>query len=115
VRQKICDLKDLAELSCREFSVKNDVLTQDAFLIYFKHHCYAYENSCPHTGVSLNWQKEQFFSLDGFFCNAVCTAHYLGQIVESVFRGPVRVCVYNPSVYLLRMMLFTLLNNTNYF
>ena len=73
VRQKICDLKSLAELSCREFSVKNGALLQDAFLIHFKQRCYAYENSCPHTGVNLNWQKEQFFSLDGFFLQ--CSLH----------------------------------------
>jgi nitrite reductase/ring-hydroxylating ferredoxin subunit len=107
VRQKICDLKDLAELSCREFRVKNDVLTQDAFLIYFKQHCYAYENSCPHTGVTLNWQKEQFFSLDGFFLQ--CSLHGAlfkpdsGECVSGPCQGqslqPISLFIEDDAVY----------------
>lgn len=83
LRQKICDYKSLTELSAKEFKLKND-----AFLIYFKEHCYAYENSCPHTGVSLNWQEEQFFSLDGLFLQ--CSLH--GALFEptsgACIRGP---------------------------
>lgn len=88
MRQKICDLKNLTELSGKEFSVKNDGFIQDAFLIYFKQHCYAYENSCPHTGVNLNWQKEQFFSLDGFFLQ--CSLH------GALFKPNSGLCVSGP-------------------
>lgn len=83
LQQKICDYKSLSELSAKEFKLK-----KDAFLIYFKEHCYAYENSCPHTGVSLNWQEEQFFSFDGLFLQ--CSLH--GALFEpesgSCIRGP---------------------------
>jgi len=83
LRQKICDYKSLTELSAREFTLK-----KDAFLIYFREHCYAYENSCPHTGVNLNWQKEQFFSFDGLFLQ--CSLH--GALFEpasgACIRGP---------------------------
>jgi nitrite reductase/ring-hydroxylating ferredoxin subunit len=83
VRQKICDFDSLEELSCKEFAAK-----KDAFLIYFRQRCYAYVNSCPHTGVNLNWQKEQFFSFDGLFLQ--CSLH--GALFEPdnglCVRGP---------------------------
>lgn len=88
VQQKICDINGLAELSCKEFTVNSDTYSKDAFLIYYKKHCYAYENSCPHTGVNLNWQEEQFFSFDGRFLQ--CSLH--GALFEPVsglcVRGP---------------------------
>ena len=88
VKQKICDLNSLAELTCKEFTVQSATTKKDAFLIYFKQHCYAYENSCPHTGVNLNWQKEQFFSFDGLFLQ--CSLH--GALFEPdsglCIRGP---------------------------
>ena len=86
-RQKICDLNELEELSCKEFIVPN-AAKQDAFLVFFKQHCYAYENSCPHTGVNLNWQQEQFFSYDGLYLQ--CSLH--GALIEPdsglCIRGP---------------------------
>ncbi len=109
MKQKICDLKDLSELSGREFIVKNDAVKKDAFLIYYMGNCYAYENSCPHTGVNLNWQEEQFFSFDGRFLQ--CSLH--GALFEpatgACVRGPcqgqelksIRFIVENGGVYTL--------------
>lgn len=88
MKQKICDFNSLEELSCKEFTVQSATLEKDAFLIYFKTQCYAYENSCPHTGVNLNWQKEQFFSFDGLYLQ--CSLH--GALFEpdsgKCIRGP---------------------------
>ena len=90
MKQKICNLDALEELSCKEFIVKNTTHEKDAFLLYFNKRCYAYENSCPHTGVSLNWQEEQFFSVDGLFIQ--CSLH--GALFEpekgTCIRGPCR-------------------------
>lgn len=80
MRQKICDFSSLAELSCKEFVVNKAGLSKDAFLIYYQQHCYIYENSCPHTGVNLNWQEGQFFSVDGRFLQ--CSLH--GALFEPV-------------------------------
>ena len=86
--QKICDLNDLNELSAKDFIVKNDDSEKNAFLIHYKQGCYAYENSCPHTGVTLNWQEGQFFSFDGRFLQ--CSLH--GALFEPTnglcVRGP---------------------------
>ena len=88
MRQKICDIHELDELYCKEFTIKNTEFETDAFLIYFNGQSYAYENSCPHTGASLNWQKEQFFSLDGLYLQ--CCLHGALFEPDSGFcvRGP---------------------------
>lgn len=88
MKQKICDFNDLTELSCVEFIVKNGTIMKDAFLIYFQQRCYAYENSCPHTGVNLNWQEQQFFSFDGFFLQ--CSLH------GALFTPDSGECVHGP-------------------
>jgi len=88
VKQKICDTDSLDELSCREFTVQSAATEKDAFLIYVNQQCYAYENSCPHTGVNLNWQKEQFFSLDGLFLQ--CSLH------GALFEPETGFCVRGP-------------------
>ena len=73
MRQKICDLNELVELSSKEFTIKMGINVKDAFLVKFKNQYYAYENSCPHTGVNLNWQEGQFFSFDGLYLQ--CSLH----------------------------------------
>ena len=102
LHQKICDYKDLKELSAREFKLEGD-----AFLIYFKKRCYAYENSCPHMRANLNWQEEQFFSVDGLFLQ--CSLH--GALFDpssgACIRGPcvgknlkkIKVIIENGVVY----------------
>jgi nitrite reductase/ring-hydroxylating ferredoxin subunit len=108
VRQKICNLENIEKLSCKEFVVKKPTFGKNAFLIYFNNHCYAYENSCPHTGVSLNWQEGQFFSVDGLFIQ--CSLHGAlfdpekGTCVRGSCRGDalkqLNVAIENGVVYL---------------
>lgn len=61
VKQKVCDFKDLTELSCKEFTLKNATLEKDAFLIYFKQHCCVYENRLSSHGGQLNLAKRAVF------------------------------------------------------
>lgn len=88
--QKICQRNSQKELLTKEFTLKNDGLSKDAFLIYFKRHFYAYENSCPHTGVTLNWQEGQFFSHDGLFIQ--CSLH------GALFEPNTGVCIRGPCL-----------------
>lgn len=88
MRQKICDFHELDDLSSKEFTIKIAGNVKDAFLVKFNNHCYAFENSCPHTGVNLNWQEGQFFSFDGLYLQ--CSLH--GALFEpdsgTCVRGP---------------------------
>lgn len=49
---------------------------------------YAYENHCPHTGVPLNWQPDQFYDLDYHYLQ--CGMHgALFQVYDGLcVRGP---------------------------
>ena len=108
MRQEICNLSSLEESSCQEFVVKNGVLEKDAFLIYFNKCCYAYENSCPHTGVTLNWQAGQFFSLDGRYIQCSLHGALFDPVKGTCIQGPCRgetlkeisIVVENNTVYL---------------
>lgn len=86
--QKICNIEELSNSSCKEFVVQNSSILKDAFLIQFNNQYYGYINSCPHTGVSLNWQKDQFLSVDELYIQ--CSLH--GALFEptngSCIHGP---------------------------
>ena len=88
MKQKICNLDHFKTSLSKEFMLQKDNVSKDAFLIHVENNHYAYLNSCPHTGVNLNWQKEQFFSLDGLFLQ--CSTH--GALFEpnsgTCVRGP---------------------------
>jgi nitrite reductase/ring-hydroxylating ferredoxin subunit len=86
--QNICDLKELDDVSCKEFIVKKGGAEKDAFIIHFEQHYFAYENSCPHTGVNLNWQEGQFFSVDGLFLQ--CSMH------GALFEPSTGLCIRGP-------------------
>lgn len=90
MKQKICDLQDLSEHSCAEFSYQQGRQQKDGFLVFYKNRCFAYENSCPHTGVNLNWQPEQFFSHDGEFLQ--CSLH------GALFEADTGSCIHGPCL-----------------
>ena len=62
--QEICELNRLRDLKTVGFTYMQDGVEQSAFLIYEDGEIYAYINRCPHVGVELNWQPDQFLSLD---------------------------------------------------
>ena len=60
--KKICLLKEIPDCQARAFDY-NDNYT---LLVYRRDDSvYAYINSCPHAGVPLEWNHDQFMSLDG--------------------------------------------------
>lgn len=90
MKQKICHISDISTSLCKEFVLQDDLESKDAFLIYVDNHCYAFINSCPHTGINLNWQKEQFFSLDGAYLQ--CSLH------GALFEPDNGLCIYGPCL-----------------
>ena len=53
-------------------------------------HVTAFVNSCPHTGVSLNWSPHQFLDVEGEFIQ--CSLH------GALFRLDDGYCVRGPCV-----------------
>jgi len=71
--KKICNLSDIDDGDARGFDV---VLNNESFAIVCVRQgqqVFAYQNSCPHTGVNLEWLPDQF--LDDTQQYFVCSTH----------------------------------------
>lgn len=80
---------DLQENQTRQCDLQNAV--DDAaqiFLVRRDGNIYAYLNSCPHTGVPLNWQDDVFLDMEHFYIQ--CSVHgALFQVEDGLcVRGP---------------------------
>lgn len=69
----ICENKDLEEQQPRSFSVTTEQGIVELFLLKQQDTIRAYLNSCPHLGIPLNWQPDEFLSLEG--THIQCSTH----------------------------------------
>ena len=60
----LCNKQDLTEDKARGFSLDIEQETLELFLVKKDDRIHAYKNNCPHLGVSLNWQEDEFLSLE---------------------------------------------------
>ena len=106
MRKLLCQLSALdPERGVREYPELGE---KGIFLIRLGHQLFAYANSCPHTGIELNWQPGQFLDYEGY--NIQCAVHGALFRIENgyCFRGPcqgqylqkVPVFVINDEVWL---------------
>jgi len=72
-KYRVCTLNDLKESICYglERIDKND--SRQYFLIYRENKVYSYINRCPHTGINLDWQPNQFLDRNNEFIQ--CATH----------------------------------------
>ena len=65
----ICHINDIPEHQARGFDIDGKKL-----LVAKKNgELYVYLNSCPHTGINLDWQPDDFMSFDNRFLQ--CATH----------------------------------------
>lgn len=69
----LCHLDELADPGSRGFSVEIEDRPQEIMVIRRGNRVFGYINSCPHTGVCLDWQPGQFLNLDNTL--VVCAMH----------------------------------------
>lgn len=62
----------------------------EALLVNYQGNHFAYVNRCPHTGITLDWVNNQFFSSDNRYI--MCATH------GAVFEPPSGECVWGPCV-----------------
>jgi nitrite reductase/ring-hydroxylating ferredoxin subunit len=75
---------------CRGFTLEVDGSEVEAFVVNGDTGPHAYVNSCPHTGVALDWMPDRFLDLKGEYIQ--CAMH------GALFEIDTGLCVYGPCL-----------------
>lgn len=86
--QVICHIDELVEQPCREFMLQQGEETVPAFVLRVGDEVVAFRNRCPHTGAPLNWNPDDFLSVERDFIQ--CAIH------GALFRMRDGFCVHGP-------------------
>ena len=87
-RQRLGRIEDLADPGSRGFTLRTAAGLRDIFLVRRGNEVHAYVNHCPHTGSPLDWQPDQFLTLDRTLIQ--CSTHH------ALFRIGDGQCVAGP-------------------
>lgn len=60
----LCNNDDLIDNKTRSFTLETEQGQLDLFLVKTENIAYAYKNICPHLGIPLNWQPDEFLSIE---------------------------------------------------
>lgn len=71
--QKICRLEDIPDGHARGFDVLVDKETISIICVRQAQQVFVYKNTCPHTGINLEWAADQFLDDTGQYL--VCSTH----------------------------------------
>ena len=74
----------------KKFTLRRGQRDIEALLVNFEGRHFAYINRCPHTGITLDWVNNQFFSSDERYL--MCATH------GAVFEPPTGECIWGPCV-----------------
>ena len=69
----LCHIDDLDDPGSKGFTIIANGSETAIFLVKKEGHFFAYQNTCPHTGVSLDWVEDQFLDMDGALIQ--CAVH----------------------------------------
>jgi len=87
----LCTLQEIADGRSKGATCTTTRGERELILVRRGEQVFVYENSCPHTGATLNWQPDEFMSFDGMFIQ--CSIHgaqfriYDGYCVWGPCRG----------------------------
>lgn len=86
----ICALSELPDGGSRGFSLGEFPQALEFFVVRRGSRVLAYRNSCPHTGVGLEWQPDRFLDTEGTFIQ--CHTH------GALFRIEDGLCIAGPCL-----------------
>lgn len=69
----LCHTHELTNLQARGFTIDSDQGSLELFIIKHDDQINVYRNHCPHLGIPLNWQPDDFMSLEG--THIQCATH----------------------------------------
>jgi nitrite reductase/ring-hydroxylating ferredoxin subunit len=72
--QYLCAFTDLADGAGRGFTLMLEFGAREIVVVRRGDQVFGYVNSCPHTGVTLNWRDNEFMSFDGMYIQ--CSMHF---------------------------------------
>jgi len=84
------DITDIEEGEGKSYTLTINHKNVNLFVIHHDGKFYAYENHCPHTGVTLNWQADQFFDITNKYIQ--CSTH------GALFRIDDGFCEWGPCL-----------------
>lgn len=70
---KLCAATDIPEGGSKGFELADGATPISLFAVKRKGEVYVYQNSCPHLGIELNWQEDQFLDFQGVLIQ--CSTH----------------------------------------
>jgi nitrite reductase/ring-hydroxylating ferredoxin subunit len=89
-RKLLGSVGDLAHGTSKKFTLRRAAREIEAMLVNYDGNLFAYINRCPHTGITLDWVNNQFFSVDNRYL--MCATH------GAVFEPPTGECIWGPCV-----------------
>lgn len=90
LRQFLCALDAIPDGGSKGASLRAAGVERDIFMVRRGDRVFAYVNSCPHTGATLNFQPDQFMSFDNYYIQ--CSIH------AAQFRIHDGYCIYGPCL-----------------
>ncbi len=84
----LCNLADIANPGARGFELETGNGIASLFIVRREEKVFAYQNRCPHTGIGLQWQPDQFLDIENNFIQ--CATHGALFTMEKGYcvRGP---------------------------
>jgi nitrite reductase/ring-hydroxylating ferredoxin subunit len=74
---KLCHVHEIADPGSKGFKFAD----YSVFAVHLQGKIYVYRNSCPHLGIELNWQEDQFLDYDDSLIQ--CTTHGALFLIEN--------------------------------
>ncbi len=89
-RKLVAAVGEIEHGKSKKFTLRRGQRDLEALLVNFEGCHFAYINRCPHTGITLDWVNNQFFSSDNRYL--MCATH------GAVFEPPTGECIWGPCV-----------------
>jgi nitrite reductase/ring-hydroxylating ferredoxin subunit len=87
-RKLVASVGEIEHGQSKKFTLRRGQRDLEALIVNYEGAHFAYVNRCPHTGITLDWVNNQFFSSDNRYL--MCATH------GAVFEPPSGECVWGP-------------------
>jgi nitrite reductase/ring-hydroxylating ferredoxin subunit len=87
-RKLVASVGEINHGHSKKFTLRRGQRDLEALIVNYEGNHFAYMNRCPHTGITLDWVNNQFFSSDNRYL--MCATH------GAVFEPPSGECVWGP-------------------